>query len=278
MTYLWIGLAIFSFLIVSLLSLRWADDRTDDETWQRLIGQANEISGIYDPRSIDELPEPARRYFNFSVAIGSPIVSAVELRMTGELGLGSLTDPKYSPMSAQQILAPPHGLVWRVRTGAICGIDGATRTSSWTRFWLFGLVPIVRVGYNQDHHRSALGRVVAERAFWTPATLLLSDSVHWEAIDEKTARAIVSIGSFEQNVDVTVAESGQPTHVVISRWSNENTDREFRLQPFGGSLDDFRRFGGYMLPTSVEGGNHFGTGNYFPFYKAKISDIRIIAD
>lgn len=37
----------------------------------------------------------------------------------------------------------------------------------------------------------------------------------------------------------------------------------FLYQPFGGYLGDFRQFGGYMLPTSVEGGNHFGTNVCF---------------
>lgn len=198
--------------------------------------------------------------------------------MTGELGLGSLDDPKYSPMTAQQVLAPPHGLVWRVRVGALSGSDGATPTSSWTRFWLFGLIPVLRAGNNEDHRRSALGRVVAEGAFWAPATLLPGDNVRWEAIDENSARAIVSINGFEQNVDVTVSQNGQPTQVVISRWSNENPNREYQLQPFGGYLNDFRQFGGYTLPTAVEGGNHFGTDKYFPFFKAKISEIQFVAD
>lgn len=31
---------------------------------------------------------------------------------------------------------------------------------------------------------------------------------------------------------------------------------------------------GYRLPTRVECGNHFGTDDYFPFFKAEIADIR----
>lgn len=275
MTYIWIGIAILVFVVAGLLVLRWVDIRNDEATWQGLIRQAKESSGHFDPISIEGLPEPARRYFNFSIAPGSRIVSAVELDMTGELGLGSLDDPKYSPMTARQILAPPHGLVWRVQAGALSGSDGATSTSSWTKFWLLGLIPVVRVTDNEDHQRSAFGRVVAEAAFWTPAMLLPSDNVRWEAVDQDTARAIVSRDGLEQNVDVTVAPDGQPMHVVISRWSNENPSREFQLQPFGGYLNDFRRFGGYMLPTSVEGGNHFGTDKYFSFFKAKISEIRL---
>ena len=278
MIYLWFGVSILALVIAGLSVLRMLDTRNDEKTWQGLIRQASENSGNYGPHLTEGLPEPARRYFEFSISPGSPIVPAVELHMSGELGLGTLDDPKYSPMTARQILAPPHGLVWRVQYGAISGSDGATSTSSWTRFWLFGLIPIVRAGSNDDHHRSAFGRVIAEGAFWTPAMLLPGEDVRWEEIDENTARAVVSNGDLEQNVDITVAQDGRPVHVVISRWSNENPERVFRLQPFGGYLDDFRQFGGYMLPTSVEGGNHFGTDMYFPFFRARISDIRLITN
>ncbi len=278
MTYFWIVFSVFVLLVGCLFGLRWLDDRNDEATWQYLVDQANSSSGKFDPELIGELPEPARRYFGFTIEPGAPIVSAVELEMTGELGQGSLDELKYSPMTARQILAPPHGLVWRVRSGALAGSDGATPTSSWTRFWLFGLLPVVRAGDNEDHRRSAFGRVVAEAAFWTPAMLLPGEQVRWEPVDDNTARAIVSSNGLEQNVDVTVAPDGAPTQVVISRWSNENPDREYRLQPFGGYSKDFQKFGGYTLPTSVEGGNHFGTDKYFAFFKARITKIRFIAD
>jgi len=278
MTYVWIAVAIVTSIIAALLALRWIDGRNDERVWQNLIVQAGVSWGNYDPAMVRSLPEPAQRFFNFSIAPGSPLVPAAELDMRGELGLGSIDDPKYTPMSAHQILAPPHGLVWRINVGAISGSDGATSSTSWTRFWLFGVFPVVRVGDNNDHHRSAFGRVVAEGVFWTPAMLLPSDHVRWETIDENSARAVVTYGKLEQEVEVTVALNGQPEHVVISRWSNENTHREYRLQPFGGYTGDFRQFGGYMLPTSVEGGNHFGTDEYFPFYKAKVTAIRLLAD
>ena len=277
MTSLWIGLSVLVLVLTSLRGLRWADVRNDRTTRQALIRHAGQSSGVFDPSSIEDLPEPARRYFNFSIAPGTPLASAVELTMTGELGRGSPDHPKYSPMSARQILAPPHGFVWQAEIGAVHGSDGANGTCSWTRFWLFGLLPVVRVGNNEDHRRSTFARTVAEGAFWVPASLLPGANVRWEAIDDNSARAIVSMNGLEQNVDITVAVDGQPTLVVGSRWSNENPDREYRLQPFGGYPDNFRRFGGYRLPTSVEGGNHFGSEDYFPFFKASISDINILA-
>ena len=226
---------------------------------------------------IEGLPEPAQRYFRYTIQPDTPLHRVVAIEMTGELGFGTKEAPKYQPMSAAQILAPPHGFIWRLRAGPISGSDGATPEDSWTRFWLYGLLPIVRVSGNADHHRSAFGRVVSEAAFWAPATLLPGKAVKWSSLDATSARATVSHGKFVQAVDITVAADGRPVRVLIQRWSNENAGKAFRAQPFGGDLLEFREFGGYRLPARVEGGNHFGTEEYFPFFKAKVSAIRFPA-
>ena len=239
--------------------------------------QSHQEERYFDPAMIETLPEPARRYFLFSIFSGAPLRTAVEIEMSGELGLGDKQSPKYQEIEARQLLAPPYGLVWRVRSRAFSGSDGATPRMSWTRFWLFGIIPFVRAGGNGDHQRSAFGRVVAEAAFWSPASLLPSESVRWENVEHDTSRAIVSFGAFEQAVDITVLESGQPVRVIIARWSNENARRKYRLQPFGGYLSEFREFDGYRLATRVEGGNLIGTPDYFPFYRARVKQIRMLA-
>jgi hypothetical protein len=66
--------------------------------------------------------------------------------------------------------------------------------------------------------------------------------------------------------------------VMIQRWTDANPDRQFRLQPFGGHLADFREVAGYRLPFRVEGGNFFGADEYFPFYKAEVEAIRVLVN
>ena len=97
-------------------------------------------------------------------------------------------------MTARQILAPPYGLLWQVKAATLSGSDAALPGKSWTRFWLFGVLPIVRAG-DADHQRSAFGRVVAEAAFWVPASLLPGSNVRWEAAGaEEAERSIVVAG------------------------------------------------------------------------------------
>ena len=260
-------------LLLALVLWRRADQLRDRQVWRVLRRQAGSPHGIFDPSMVAELPDPARRYFLLTIAPGTPLLTATEIWMDGELGLGNQDDPKYRPMQAHQILAPPHGLVWQLKAGLISGSDGIAAGNSWTRFWLLNLIPLVRVS-GPDHLRSAIGRVVAEGAFWTPASLLPGNGVRWEPVSEKTARAIVTRGKHTQYVDITILPDGRPLRVVIKRWSNANEDRVYRLQSFGGELSDFRRLGGYRLPFQVEGGNLIDTPDYFPFFKARVTRIR----
>lgn len=274
----WLLAGLVALVVLFLVGLRWTDRNSDRTIWQILATSAKTPALNYHPDMVKQLPEPAQRYFNFSIRPGTAIITAVEIDMSGELGVGKADKPNYTPMSATQILAPPHGFVWRVRVGALSGSDGATAHTSWSRFWLFGLIPVVRAGKNPDHHRSAIGRLVSESAFWVPASLLPGDFIRWEAVDSNTARATMTWGEFTQAVDLTVAQNGQVERVIIQRWSNENAERAFVEQPFGGYLSDFQDFGGYTLPTRVEGGNLIGTEQYYPFYRAKVRSIRLIGD
>lgn len=137
------------------------------------------------------------------------------------------------------------------------------------------MLPVARAGGDDNHLRASFGRAVAEAAFWAPAALLPQHGVRWEETGEPSlARAIITHGTLEQAIEIAVAENGQPRWVQFQRWSNANPEKEWRLQPFGGYLNDFQNFEGFTLPTRVDGGNHFGTEAYFPFFRARVGEVR----
>jgi hypothetical protein len=222
---------------------------------------------------VEALPEPARRYFHYTIKAGTPLARAVEVDMAGEIGLGTQEAPNYRPMQARQLLSSPYGFLWSLKSGAISGSDGALPEESWTRFWLLNLIPVARAK-GPDHHRSSFGRLVADCALWAPASLLPGEDVSWEALGEHSARVTLRRGMLEQAVDVHVNAEGAPVRVVFQRWSDANPQRHYQLQPFGGDLSEFREFAGYRLPTRVVAGNHYGTPAYFPFFKVEVSAIR----
>jgi hypothetical protein len=275
-------IAVLILLIcwIGLQAWRISDQRHANRVWNNLAAQAPADSVAFDPSTVQDLPEPARRFFQFTIRLGTPLRYVAEIRMSGAIGLGDNENPNYVPMRGHQIIAPPHGLVWKLDAGQgamrISGSDGFDASKSWVRFWLLKFIPMVRAGGGPDHARSAFGRVVAEAVFFTPATLLPKSGVTWEAVGPDQARAAITFKGMRQAADITVAGDGRPLEVVIRRWSNANPDKTYRLQPFGGFLSEFREFDGYMLPTRIEGGNFIGTEDYFPFSKANVEDIRFL--
>ena len=109
-------IAVVLLLAACLQLWRWSDRTRADLAWQHLVRQAV-VPLPFDPAMVAGLPEPARNYFLFTIRTGTPIATIAEIQMGGELGLGTKEDPKYLPMQAVQILAPPQGLVWKLTAG-----------------------------------------------------------------------------------------------------------------------------------------------------------------
>lgn len=275
MQLIYVSGALVSCIVLALLVLRLMDRHAEREQWDRLAALQPSNPAKFDPEMVADLPEPVRRYFNFAIAPGTPLLTVADIDMGGEFSLGSRDEPKYRPMEARQILAAPTGFLWKLRLpGMISGSDFGSDTGSWTRFRVLGLIPVARIGGNADHARAAFGRYVAEAAFWTPAALLPGPGVVWEALDRNSARVTVTRSGLSQAVDLTLDAAGRPTMIHFMRWSDANPEKQYKLQPFGGYLSDFREVQGFRIPFAVEAGNMFGTSDYFPFFKAKLTEVR----
>ncbi|HMN19905.1 MAG TPA: hypothetical protein PKA16_00780 [Ottowia sp.] len=263
-------------LTAGLLWLGWLrlrDGRDERAEWQRLCALQPRQPQAFLPDQVADLPEPAQRYFRHVILPGARLWTVGEIDMGGQFSLGTRTRPGYRPMQARQVLAVPHGFVWRLWLRGGLPISGSD-AAGWTRFRVLGLLPVARLGGDADHARAAFGRSVAEAVFWTPAALLPRPGVHWEAIGPDAARVTVQSGTLSQAVEVRLAPDGCPTEVSFLRWSNANAERLYRLQPFGGRLSDFHEVAGFRLPHRVEAGNFWGTPDYFPFYRAEVRAIR----
>lgn len=274
-------ISLFLFLLLLILMLfiwRQLDHRADARAMYRLASEQPRQPARFNSDMVADLPEPARRYFLYTIEAGTPLYTVANISMTGQFGMGNKNKPDYLAMSASQILAVPSGFVWKMRSRrGLLRLSGSD-SEQWTRFWLMGLLPVARMGGDANHRRSAFGRYIAEAVFWTPAAVLPGPGISWTQLESNCARLTVNHQGLSQSVDITVTADGQPTMVSFERWSNANPEKQHRLQPFGGYLSRFRSFAGYRLPTHVEAGNYFGTAKYFAFFIADISSVEFPHD
>lgn len=233
--------------------------------------------GTYDPQMVADLPDVAQRYFNFTFRAGAALKQNLRLKMDGQLGLGDSKQPNYFPFRASQIIVPERGFTWQLHSKGlpmvISGSDMMWEKNSWTRFWLYGVIPVARMSGSEDHFKSAEGRLLVELAAWSPAALLPQNGVIWTQEGEDIARAWITTSTGQHWVDIHLNAAGAPTAYVIARWSNVNPDGIYRQQPFGGTPLKFIEVDGVTIAQQVDVGNHFGTADYFPFFRATLTDI-----
>ncbi|OOG28742.1 hypothetical protein B1C78_00675 [Thioalkalivibrio denitrificans] len=249
------------------------DARSAQAVWDTLLAQREPAPESYDPAMVSELPEIAQRYFRTAIAPGTPLHGVARLEMEGSLILNS----REMPMQADQILAPPHGFVWRARAGTgwvrFAGSDGyRTGQTSWTRFWMWNVLPVARVADTEDHARAAAARMLMETV-WAPATLLPEAGAVWTQTGPHQAEIRFPTIPRVEPIHLTLDAAGRVLEMTTLRWSDANPERIYRLQPFGGRMLAHASHQGFTIPTAMEIGNLYGTPEYAPFFRAILTRV-----
>lgn len=210
-----------------------------EETWAALEEDDSRSTPAFDPSTLDDLPEPARRLLRTAIPAGAPLATGVVLEMTGEIRLMG----RWFPFTARQILRAGVGFVWQPDVGGrilrfvgadILGPDGASM-----EFRLHGRIPVVRAD-GPDIARSAAGRLAAETVVWLPQSVTPQAGGAWRAIDAERAVVAVAVPSGTIEVEVTVDRAGRVTEIGLERWNG--SAKPPALQPFGGTVTATRSF------------------------------------
>jgi hypothetical protein len=117
--------------------------------------------------------------------------------------------------------------------------------------------------------RSAAARSALDAVF-APRSLLQGRGYAWRAESDDHIGASTENPPEHVEVHLRIAPDGRLLSIVAQRWG-EITKGSFVYLPFGGDMQEERRFGGLMIPSPVTAGWNYGTANYKPFFKATIT-------
>lgn len=224
-----------------------------DELWQGSVSS----SAVFDPRSVEALPEPVARYLRHAIAPGTPLASAVRLTMHGEIKL-----KRWRAFKAEQVIRWDQGMIWqaKVRMGVLTirGFDRIVDGAGSMRWRLSGLIPVM-ADSGPDITRSAIGRLLIE-SVWLPSVHATHGA--WEPSDSAHAAVTLTAQGQEGRVLLGVGEEGGLREVSIKRWGDPDGTGAFRLADFGGLVEDEARFAGYTIPSRLRVGWHFGSDSF----------------
>jgi hypothetical protein len=223
----------------------------------------------FDPAKLAALDEPVRRYLTHAITPGARLSDTVRLRMSGRIKVGP-----WLAFTAEQDFAG-HAFAWRARAGwgsfkPLHVVDRYSDAAGGTEGRLFGRLRFLHA-QDDDTTRAAAGRAAVE-SIWVPASLLPERGVTWKAESPTVIVARLSVPPEEPEVRLEIDEAGAVSTVSVQRWGKVG-QKAFGYIPFGGSVQDERRFGDLVLPSRITVGWWFGTPRFQPFFEATIHEI-----
>lgn len=213
-------------------------------------GSTGERISRYDRASIDALPAPVIRYFEFALTQGQPVVARALIEWEGKF---SMRPRRWSTFTAtQHYRVQPPGFVWDARiwmTGVLPVLvrDSYADHEGSLKAAIGGIVKVADARGTVDIAKGELLRYLGE-AVWFPTALLPSAGVTWTALDDDSATATLSDGAMSVSLDAHFGESGEIRSLSAMR------PREVRgtsvLTPWVAHLHGYTRRHGMMVPIS----------------------------
>ncbi|HZU86039.1 MAG TPA: DUF6544 family protein, partial [Anaerolineaceae bacterium] len=214
--------------------------------------------GKFSAEQVRGLPLAAQRYLRHAIAEGTPLASAVRLKMRGEIKLNG----RWWPFKAEQVNHWGRGFIWaataRMNGLPVRGSDRLVDGYGAMLWKLLGLFPVVNASGPQLA-RSAAGRINAE-VCWLPAALAHAD-VCWRAADETHAVAHFNAHGEPTDLEMEIDPEGRMKACKLRRWGDLNSGT-FRYEDFGGEVDEERTFGGYTIPSRLRVGWFYGSQRF----------------
>jgi hypothetical protein len=137
-------------------------------------------------------------YFHAVLADGQRMVAAVTVEHSGTFNKSEAAECWKPFTSTQRVVTCRPGFDWDARITMLPGLfmrvqDAYVAGEGILHAALLGLISLVKLRDTGELARGELIRFFAE-ASWYPTALLPSQGIHWEAEDERSARATIKDG------------------------------------------------------------------------------------
>lgn len=204
------------------------------------------------------LPAPVRRYLNLGLPKGTAYPSSVAMSQHGTLRTATSSNRWYAFKAVQHVAPAAQAFVWDARVATpllhVRVLDSLITGKASGRVLLGSAVRLASGSDSPQLNSGALHRFLAE-AVWYPWALLPSDALRWEAIDDRTARATVSVGKLSVSLEYRFGDDGLVSSVYSTgRWGRFRG--QYARVPWEGFFSSYDERDGFRVPLSAEVGWH----------------------
>ncbi|MFC1712943.1 DUF6544 family protein [Candidatus Poribacteria bacterium] len=234
----------------------------------QLFEAGTKSGGTFTYDQIEALPDPVQRYFRYALKEWQTYISYARLKHTGTFR--TTPGKKWMPIAGEQYFATEKpGFVWfaKVKPFPLFWIAARDRYFQGKGNVLIKLYSTITIGNSngKEVDQGSLLRFLGEAA-WFPTALLPGEQLHWESVDDRSAKVIFSDRGIDVSALVHFNDKGKITDLVADRYKDTTLER------WTGSYMEYKEMHGVMIPTMIEAVWNLGSGN-FSYAKFRITEI-----
>lgn len=238
-------------------------------TLEKLEGPLENV----DPEQLAELPEPVRKWLEWSGIAGREGVLSVYAKQTGRMKLKPEQEKWMRSEAEQYTTASPPAFIWKVKMKMgnglfVTGKDVFQEGKADMRIKMGGVVPIAKTRDNQKADQSSLQRYLMEMSGFPSAAL--SRHIHWKAIDDRTAEAVMAYNGATGSAVFHFAAEGMLSKVAAMRF--KDSDEYAELIPCTAAIQKYQTVDGIQMPSEVSVTWNLAEGP-FTWYEFVMHDI-----
>ncbi len=171
---------------------------------------------------LEDLPEPVRRYLEYTGVVGQPWIDTVRIRYKGIFRMAA--DKPWMPIKAEQVYTTdPPGFHWKARLKMFgLWIVSGSDTYKAGHGHMFGKVAglfTIFDAHGDELDQGTMVRYLNEMS-WFPIALM-SDYVTWRAVDDRSFDATFTDHGRSVSARFFVDEQGRLTDFVTERYRED---------------------------------------------------------
>ena len=229
----------------------------------------------YNDHELAGLPMPVMRYFRSVLKNGQPIIAAATVEHVGTFNT-SPTGDQWKPFtSVQRVLTQRPGFLWNARIAMALGVDVYVHDAyvageGTLNPAIAGLFSLARPVNARDLAQGEFVRFFAETA-WYPTALLPSRGVHWEAVDDHSAKATLADGTISATLLVRFNTAGLIDSVSVEARAAMVGNTVVQT-PWEGRWSNYQMRNGMLVPLTGEAAWLHPAGRK-PYWRGTIKSI-----
>lgn len=233
--------------------------------------QVNTNTRIVTADLLNNLPEPAQRYLNYTGVVGQPWINTVRVKYAGIFRLAA--DRPWMPIKADQVYTTnPPGFHWkaRLKMAGLWIVSGGD-TYGGGHGHMFGKVAGLYTIFDargEEVDQGEMMRYLNEMT-WFPIALL-SDYITWQAVDDRSFDVTFTECGKSVTARFIIDELGRLTNFIAKRY-RENKGA-YTLDTWTTPMTEWGELAGLKLPIRGQAVWKLPMGD-LPYTDVKLTEV-----